>query len=76
MEDSPAGICSPAEFNGLTQTVYGDLHGSAKDKRQRSFASAAKNRFACLLHSFPDNLLIIQGKQKSCQTLHAIALQL
>ncbi|MCP4113427.1 MAG: hypothetical protein GY749_49180 [Desulfobacteraceae bacterium] len=33
VEDNPAGICSPAGFNGLTQTVYVDLHGSAKDKR-------------------------------------------
>ncbi|MCP4108759.1 MAG: hypothetical protein GY749_24975 [Desulfobacteraceae bacterium] len=32
MEDNPAGICSPAGFNGLTQTVYGDLHGSAEMK--------------------------------------------
>ncbi len=31
-----------------------------------------KQKFACWTN--PDNLLIIQGKQKSCQTLHAIAL--
>ncbi|MCP4099905.1 MAG: hypothetical protein GY750_00530 [Lentisphaerae bacterium] len=31
-EDNPAGICSPAGFNGLAQTVCGDLHGSAEMK--------------------------------------------